>query len=124
MTNLPKMFLVKIPGNSKNGDLAVSRSSKNLCLTSIFLSQAPRVQLQVDIAGTLTKVNLDLAGAPSKGDPVAKPGEHLGDSWRRQRLGLTFGPGASHALKHRIWPKRARSCNLDGNIWQWLRLKI
>eukprot|EP00435_Cladocopium_sp_Y103_P006585 s4341_g2.t1 len=30
---------------------------------------------QVDIAGTLTKVNLDLAGAPSKGDPVAKPGE-------------------------------------------------
>ncbi|CAK9001370.1 unnamed protein product [Durusdinium trenchii] len=30
---------------------------------------------QVDIAGTLTKVNLDLAGAVSKGDPVAKPGE-------------------------------------------------
>ena len=33
---------------------------------------------EVDIAGTLTKVNLDLAGAPSKGDPVAKPGESLG----------------------------------------------
>ena len=30
---------------------------------------------QVDIAGTLTKMNLDVVGAPSKGDPVAKPGE-------------------------------------------------
>jgi len=30
---------------------------------------------QVDIAGTLTKLNLDLSGAPSKGDPVAAPGE-------------------------------------------------
>lgn len=28
---------------------------------------------QVDIAGTLTKLNLDLFGSPSKGDPVAKP---------------------------------------------------
>ncbi|CAJ1417361.1 unnamed protein product [Effrenium voratum] len=30
---------------------------------------------QVDIAGTLTKLNLDINGAPSKGDPVAKQGE-------------------------------------------------
>lgn len=41
---------------------------------------SPKVkrQRQVDIAGTLTKANLDLVGAPSKGDPVAKPGELLG----------------------------------------------
>eukprot|EP00930_Biecheleria_cincta_P074685 TRINITY_DN61904_c0_g1_i1.p1 TRINITY_DN61904_c0_g1~~TRINITY_DN61904_c0_g1_i1.p1 ORF type:complete len:382 (-),score=57.48 TRINITY_DN61904_c0_g1_i1:137-1261(-) len=30
---------------------------------------------QVDIAGTLTKLDLDSQGAPSKGDPVAKEGE-------------------------------------------------
>ena len=33
------------------------------------------VSSQVDIAGTLTKLNLDINGAPSKGDPVAKQGE-------------------------------------------------